>query len=269
MFVDNIGEAFIEWADPESKCRVDREGWFLCDFRSAVTLVALYLFMAIFGPNIAANIPIIDAYPMKFVYNASQIFLCAYMSVEAGLLVYRYGHSAIPDTGSSKHQPVSFLMWLFYMSKAWDFMDTVFFVIERRWRQLSFLHVYHHAGTFLLYWFNANVICNGDVMSINYLTLCLNGFIHTVMYTYYFVSMHTKDPVTGKSLDIWWKSSLTSLQILQFMTMMCLSAYFLYHSNDTGSFRIAALFFLYILTLFVQFAHFYVKTYMDSEKKRM
>ena len=49
-----------------STSRFILQGWFLCDFRSAVTLVALYLFMAIFGPNIAANIPIINAYPMKF-----------------------------------------------------------------------------------------------------------------------------------------------------------------------------------------------------------
>ena len=42
---------------------------------------------------------------------------------------------------------------------------------------------------------------DGDV----YLTIVLNGFIHTVMYTYYFVSMHTK--------DIWWKKYLTLMQV--------------------------------------------------------
>ena len=31
---------------------------------------------------------------------------------------------------------------------------------------------------------------DGDI----YLTIFLNGLIHTVMYTYYFVSMHTKIP---------------------------------------------------------------------------
>ena len=31
---------------------------------------------------------------------------------------------------------------------------------------------------------------DGDV----YVTIVLNGFIHTVMYTYYFVSLHTKVP---------------------------------------------------------------------------
>lgn len=45
---------------------------------------------------------------------------------------------------------------------------------------------------------------DGDV----YLTVVLNGFIHTVMYTYYFVSMHTK--------DIWWKKYLTLMQVCMF-----------------------------------------------------
>ena len=35
---------------------------------------------------------------------------------------------------------------------------------------------------------NLNVGYDGDV----YVTIVLNGFIHTVMYTYYFVSLHTK-----------------------------------------------------------------------------
>lgn len=51
------------------------------------------------------------------------------------------------------------------------------------------------------YWLNVNAGYDGDV----YLTIVLNGFIHTVMYTYYFVSMHTK--------DIWWKKYLTLMQV--------------------------------------------------------
>ena len=54
------------------------------------------------------------------------------------------------------------------------------------------------------YWLNVHVNYDGDV----YLTIILNGLIHTLMYTYYFVSLHTR--------DIWWKSFLTSGQMVQF-----------------------------------------------------
>lgn len=53
---------------------------------------------------------------------------------------------------------------------------------------------------------NVNAGYDGDV----YLTIVLNGFIHTVMYTYYFVSMHTK--------DIWWKKYLTLMQVRPFFS---------------------------------------------------
>lgn len=42
------------------------------------------------------------------------------------------------------------VLWLFYMSKILDFMDTLFIVLGKKWEQLSFLHVYHHTTIFLV-----------------------------------------------------------------------------------------------------------------------
>ena len=39
-----------------------------------------------------------------------------------------------------------------------------------------------------MYWLNLNAAYDGDV----FLTVILNGAIHTVMYAYYFLSLHTK-----------------------------------------------------------------------------
>lgn len=152
------------------------------------------------------------------------------------------------------------------VSKIWDFWDTIFIVLGKKWRQLSFLHVYHHFTIFLFYWLNANSQYEGDV----YLTIVLNGFIHTVMYTYYFICMHTRDPATGKSLPIWWKSSLTMMQLIQFVTMMTQSTYLMTHSSTcTGnSFRITSTYFVYILSLFFLFAQFFVSSYMKPKKKK-
>lgn len=118
---------------------------------------------------------------------------------------------------------------MFYISKIFDFADTVFIILGKKWNQLSFLHVYHHVTIFLVrpvplhinrrfaskaasrmqylpsfpppflhpclptstsqvYWLNLNAGYDGDI----FLTVILNGAIHTVMYTYYFLSMHTK-----------------------------------------------------------------------------
>jgi len=129
------------------------------------------------------GVPAMDPYPIKFFYNVSQIMLCAYMTVEAGLLAYRNNYTILQPCNdyNTEHPPVANLLWLFYISKVWDFWDTIFIVLGKKWRQLSFLHVYHHTTIFLFYWLNSHVNYDGDI----YLTIVLNGFIHTVMYTYY------------------------------------------------------------------------------------
>jgi elongation of very long chain fatty acids protein 4 len=124
------------------------------------------------------GLPAMDPYPIKFIYNVSQIMLCAYMTIEGFLLAYRNGYTITPCVAYSQDNPaLANLLWLFYLTKVWDFWDTIFIVLGKKWRQLSFLHVYHHITIFLFYWLNANVFYDGDI----YLTIVLNGFIHTCM----------------------------------------------------------------------------------------
>jgi elongation of very long chain fatty acids protein 4 len=211
------------------------------------------------------GVPAMDPYPIKFMYNVSQIMLCAYMTIEALLLAYRNGYTVLPCVGyDQRGPPLANLLWLFYISKIWDFWDTIFIVIGKKWRQLSFLHVYHHITIFLFYWLNAHVNYDGDI----YLTIVLNGFIHTVMYTYYFICMHTKDPVTGKSLPIWWKSSLTMMQMIQFVTMMSQGTYLIATQCPSTSLRVVFTYIVYILSLFVLFAQFFVQSYVKPKSKR-
>lgn len=211
------------------------------------------------------GIPAIDPYAVKFVYNVSQIMLCSYMTLEALFLAYRNGYRVLPCVGYNQtNPPLANLLWLFYVSKVWDFWDTIFIVLGKKWRQLSFLHVYHHITIFLFYWLNSHVNYDGDI----YLTIVLNGFIHTVMYTYYFICMHTKVPSTGESLRIWWKSSLTMMQMIQFVTMMSQGTFLLATQCPTSSLRVIALYIVYIFSLFVLFAQFYVHSYSKPKKPK-
>merc|ERR1719215_247711 len=181
------------------------------------------------------------------------------MTIEAFFLAYRNGYTVTPCVPYNQENPaIANLLWLFYISKIWDFWDTIFIVLGKKWRQLSFLHVYHHTTIFLFYWLNANVFYDGDI----YLTIVLNGFIHTVMYTYYFICMHTKDRTTGKSIPIWWKPFLTSFQLIQFTLMMAQSSYLVFHGCDKLSLRVTRVYFVYIMTLFVLFAQFFVNSYL-------
>jgi hypothetical protein len=241
------------------------QGWFLTDFSTAFNIALAYFTFVVIGSGIMKlGVPAIDPYPIKFVYNVSQIMLCAYMTIEAFMLAYRNNYTAMPcNDYSQNNPPIANLLWLFYLTKVWDFWDTIFIVLGKKWRQLSFLHVYHHLTIFLFYWLNSRVNYDGDI----YLTIVLNGFIHTVMYTYYFICMHTKVPETGKSLPIWWKSSLTLMQLFQFITMMFQGGYLMINGCPKISLRVVACYVTYILSLFFLFAQFFVASYMTKPKK--
>ena len=237
----------------------------MTDFASAFYIASAYFLFVVIGSQVMKFLPAIDPYPIKFVYNVSQIMLCAYMTIEGCLLAYRSGYTITPCVGYNRDDPpLANLLWLFYVSKIWDFWDTIFIVLGKKWRQLSFLHVYHHITIFLFYWLNANVFYDGDI----YLTIVLNGFIHTVMYTYYFICMHTKDPATGKSLPIWWKSYLTLMQMIQFITMMSQGTYLVAFGCKDLSAPVTATYVVYILSLFFLFAQFYVQSYVKPKKKK-
>lgn len=265
--LEPIGDSILAWADSEKQFRGYTEGWFLTDFTSAATVASVYVGFVIIGSAVMkySGLPAMDPYPLKFIYNVSQIMLCAYMTIEAFLLAYRNGYTVLPcNDYDTTNPPLANLLWLFYISKVWDFWDTIFIVIGKKWRQLSFLHVYHHTTIFLFYWLNSHVNYDGDI----YLTIFLNGFIHTVMYTYYFICMHTKDYKTGKSLPIWWKSYLTLMQMIQFITMMSQATFLLATQCEKTSLRVVFVYLVYILSLFFLFAQFYVQSYVKPKSKR-
>lgn len=105
------------------------------------------------------------------------------------------------------------------------------------------------------YWLNINVGYDGSV----YLTIVLNGLIHTIMYTYYFVSLHTK--------EIWWKSALTMSQMVQFVIMNVQAVSIIYNNCSQYPRNITIAYGWYILSLLFLFAHFFVTSYLTTSKK--
>ena len=254
-----------------------------------------YLFSQLIMPSMPS---VRGLYPFKFAYNMIQVMLCSYMCIEAGVRAYTAGYSLLPcNKFNSTEPPIAFILYVFYISKILDFLDTFFIIAEKRFKQLSFLHVYHHTSIFLVspwcishlllshanllsffliclgkhdlltfssdylstkqfYWLNLNVGYDGDV----YVTIVLNGVIHTVMYTYYFVSLHTK--------EIWWKSALTMCQMVQFVLMNAQAMYLIATECTEFPRNITIAYGYYIVTLLLLFAHFFVTSYVIGKKKK-
>lgn len=253
-----VGQSILQWARPQGWVESPLSSWPLAKFEDAALIAIGYLVFVILGQLIMPYLPSVKGlYPFKFAYNMIQVMLCSYMCIEAGVRAYSAGYTLLPcNPFNQSNPPIGFIIYVFYLSKILDFLDTVFIILEKRWKQLSFLHVYHHTSIFLFYWLNINVGYDGDV----YLTIVLNGLIHTIMYTYYFVTLHTK--------DVWWKSALTMSQMVQFVVMNSQAIYLIATGCKTYPRNITVAYLYYIISLLILFANFFVMSYIVKGDKK-
>lgn len=191
---------------------------------------------------------------LQYLYNPVQIILCSYMCLETGLLAIRNDYSVVCNTFDVTKPVMGNVAWLFLMSKVLDFVDTFIIILSCKWRQLTLLHVYHHVSVFGVFWMFFKAAYDGDL----YVTLIGNALVHAMMYTYYFLSLHTK--------DIWWKKYLTAVQMIQFITFLVHSRFVL--SCPDYPQPITAMYMVYISTLFALFLQFFIRSYVTTSNEK-
>ncbi|XP_055884761.1 elongation of very long chain fatty acids protein 4-like [Biomphalaria glabrata] len=144
--------------------------------------------------------------------------------------------------------------WLSFYSKVIELLDTVFFILRKKFKQVTFLHVYHHTMTTFCFWFGARFLPNGPVIIFPF----LNCFVHVIMYTYYALTS------VGYSLRTW-KKYLTKIQLVQFLAFLVPSVlYQLYDCPFAKMYFSLVLF--YVITLVVLFTNFYIKAYLSTDR---
>lgn len=91
-----------------------------------------------------------------------------------------------------------------------ELLDTVFFVLRKKYNQITFLHVYHHTVMPIVSWGCTKYYPGGHEIFIG----SINSFIHIIMYTYYM--MAAMGPEYQKYLH--WKKYITTLQMVSGFT---------------------------------------------------
>nr|KAG5700103.1 hypothetical protein BaRGS_029853 [Batillaria attramentaria] len=149
--------------------------------------------------------------------------------------------------------------WWFYFSKFIELLDTVFFILRKKFNQVSFLHVFHHGIMPISWWFGVKLVPGG----FGTFHSLLNSFIHLMMYTYYGLS--ALGPAFSRFL--WWKKYMTSMQITQFVLVTIHSVQLLFIECDYPVFFVYWIG-LYAVVFLVLFAHFYIQTYTKAKAAR-
>eukprot|EP00105_Crassostrea_gigas_P028977 XP_011450777.1 PREDICTED: elongation of very long chain fatty acids protein 4 isoform X2 [Crassostrea gigas] len=253
---------FYDWALEQSDPRV--KDWFLMgSYTPTLAITALYVMLVYAGKWWMEKR---EAYKLKmavFYYNIGLVILNFYIFYQTLVNTYRAGYSYIcqPVVYSNDENEVNIAkaLWWFYFSKCIEMMDTFFFVLKKKNNQISFLHVYHHATMFPIWWIGIKWVAGGQ----SFFGAMVNSFIHVIMYSYYGIS--ALGPQYQKYL--WWKRYLTMLQLIQFVTGIIHAAQSLVFKCDFPEWMHWALV-IYAFTILLLFLNFYFHAYVKSMKKK-
>lgn len=197
------------------------------------------------------------------VYNVFQVCFSAYCVYNIFRVCYWNGNYSLlcqpVSTNKSSPQAIEEVVciWYYYMAKITDLLDTLFFILRKKFNQASFLHVYHHSGMIITGLIGTRYVAGGHAVSLGF----VNSFIHAIMYSYYFLSAYDKSYTEAK-----WKKYITQLQMLQFVSLIVhFSLPFIYRCGyPLWPCAVIVPQYLFMLILFYDF---YRRAYGDKPKK--
>ncbi|XP_018574383.1 elongation of very long chain fatty acids protein AAEL008004-like [Anoplophora glabripennis] len=223
-----------------------------------VTLLYLY-FVHNLGPKLMENRKPCDVTNIMRVYNVVQIVMNSYVVVLSVKVISNmdWNCGAIDYSVNPESNLILHVCYVYYLLKILDLFDTIFFVLRKSYRQISFLHLYHHTIMIWCIWLGCRFVAGGTGVWIP----AINSFVHVVMYTYYLMATFDE-----KWKSITYKKLLTKIQLTQFMAIFLIFGRLLFKPDCAYPKWVS--FFLVPQQLFLLFlfGDFYVKTYLRKKK---
>jgi hypothetical protein len=147
------------------------------------------------------------------------------------------------------------LLFLFYVSKYYEYMDTV--LLLAKGKKPIFLQKFHHCGAVIV-WHLSYVFSLDALFFIS----LINSGVHSIMYLYYLMSMfHSMRPMIREI-----KIYITYAQVGQLAFGFVMIPYYYYSIESTINKSVIVLFDLYIGVLLVLFTKFMVDSYFTGKK---
>lgn len=195
---------------------------------------------------------------LGLIHNCFLFLLSMYMCGSICLTAIASGYSLWNNAAgvSGEHDwRMAKLIWLFYVSKLPEFVDTFLMMLKQNYHQISFLHLYHHSTIFVIWFIVTNKAPGGEA----YWSAMVNSGVHVVMYGYYFGTMLFESGPIRAFLNKF-KFVITKGQMTQF-ALNCVQS--LYDLNvpvvPNYPSELIHLLFWYMLTLLGLFGNFLIK----------
>lgn len=221
-------------------------------------------FSKVLGPAIMENRKPFTLRKTLIYYNAFQTLFSAWIFYEYLMSGWATHYSYRCQPVDYSNNPVALRMartcWWYYISKFTEFFDTLFFILRKKFSQVSTLHVIHHGIMPMSVWMGMKFAPGGHSTFF----AMLNTFVHIVMYFYYMLSAMGPD----YQKYIWWKKYLTAFQMIQFICIFVHQFQLLFIECDYPKSFTFWIGMHGVLFLFL-FSNFYKEKYveMDSRKK--
>ncbi|XP_047535906.1 elongation of very long chain fatty acids protein AAEL008004-like [Vanessa atalanta] len=200
-------------------------------------------------------------------YNVLQIISNAVVSwgimTSGWTTTYHFG-CMLPDYSMNPEalRMLRFLWWTLIL-KLIELVETAFFLLRKKEKQASFLHIYHHVSSLILIWAAVKYVGGG----ISSFSPMLNNAVHVVMYTYYLLS--SEGSPTVKGLLIKYKKWITVMQMIQFTVMLVYSSQ-VFLPSCPAPLGITFMYFPNVIFVYYMFYKFFKKNYQYTvEKKKL
>lgn len=234
-------------------------GWFLTgSIWPLASLICLYVYgVKVVGPRMMKNRNAFEIQGIVLAYNLFMVLNCAFFLVEFVRLAYGHNrYNLLLQEVDKTNRPATLrlveLSWWYYLFRIFEFTETAFFVLRKKFNQVSGLHVFHHC---IIAW-NMWICVTYGVQAQALFVTCMNTLVHLVMYSYYFFSAMG----SWAQPFLWWKRYLTQVQLAQFVVLMLHNSLPLFFGgNFVREFSVILI--VEGLVFFVWFMAFYFNTY--------
>ena len=195
-------------------------------------------------------------------HNIFLILLSAYMCAGCVKEAYSNGYKLWGNDYNPRETQLARFIHLFFISKIYEFIDTFIMLLKGNLKQVTFLHVYHHATISFIWWMIARVAPGGDA----YFSAALNSWVHVCMYSYYLLAIIIGKDELSRRKYLWWGRYLTQMQMFQFVLNLC-QALYCTHFSPYPRF-LSKILLVYMASLLALFGQFYDAKHVSKSKKK-